>query len=89
MASSSPEIVPTAGAIWERFGKFQALVADLDETLLETLSGNQALLRRGCERQAVLQGHVVPLGDPELKHRHGDTVEAVMPVRLGNATLRT
>ena len=53
---------------------------------LKNLSGNQASLQ-GCERQAILQGHVVPLGDPELKRRHGDTVEAVMPVRLGNATL--
>ena len=72
--------------LWDRFGKFQAPVADLDETLVENLPGSQAS-PRGCERQAILQGHVVPLGDPELKHRHGDTVEAVIPVRVGNATL--
>ena len=79
--------VPTWASLWARSGEFQALAADLDETLLEILSGSQAYLLRWRERQAILQGHVVPLGDPELKHRHGDTVEAVIPVRLGNATL--
>ena len=43
---------------------------------------------RGCERQAVFQGHVLPLRDLELQQRKGDAVEAVMPVRLGNAALR-